>query len=196
MNRNIKELNGGKGHLPIKKVRVYEQANKFSVGSTGQKSTKFVEAAKGTNLFYAIFTNAKGQRGYATVPLNIVIELQKQYEKAWKEHLAERLSKDDLCLMPKESSLLYILSPGDLVYVPVGGETITNNDIDSNRIYKVVSMTGVQFMCIHHRAASPIVNKMEYTTSNKMERALTGEMIKEVCIPIQVDRLGNITKIG
>lgn len=196
MNRNIKELNGGKGHLPIKKVRVYEQANKFSVGSTGQKSTKFVEAAKGTNLFYAIFINAKGQRGYATVPLNIVIELQKQYEKAWKEHLAERLSKDDLCLMPKESSLLYILSPGDLVYVPVGGETITNNDIDSNRIYKVVSMTGVQFMCIHHRAASPIVNKMEYTTSNKMERALTGEMIKEVCIPIQVDRLGNITKIG
>lgn len=56
-------------------------------------------------------------------------------------------------------------------------------------------MTGVQFMCIHHRVSSPIVNKMEYTTSNKMERALTGEMIKEVCIPIQVDRLGNITKI-
>ena len=71
MNRNIKDLNGGKDHMPIKKVRVYEQANKFSIGTTGQKSTKFVEAAKGTNLFYAIFTNAKGLRGYATVPLSI-----------------------------------------------------------------------------------------------------------------------------
>ena len=27
---------------------------------------------------------------------------------------------------------------------------------------------------------------------SKNERAITGEMIKEVCIPIKVDRLGNI----
>ena len=25
-----------------------------------------------------------------------------------------------------------------------------------------------------------------------MQRAITGEMIKEICIPIKVDRLGNI----
>ena len=44
--------------------------------------------------------------------------------------------------------------------------------------------------------ANSIVNKYEFSSANKMERALTGEMIKEVCIPIKVDRLGNITKIG
>ncbi len=197
MNFNLKNLNGGHNHMPIKKVRVYEQANKFSVGTSGQKATKFVEAAKGTNLFFVIYTNSNGSRGYATVPLNIVIALQKQYEKHWKDHLVERLCHDDLSLIPKNASLLYVLSPGDLVYVPIEEVVPTSNTmIDSDRLYKVVSMTGVQFMCIHHKVAAPIVNKLEYTTSNKMERALTGEMIKEVCIPIQVDRLGNITKIG
>ena len=40
-----------------------------------------------------------------------------------------------------------------------------------------------------------IIDKVEFSALNKMERALTGEMIKEVCIPIKVDRLGNITPI-
>lgn len=197
MNRNIKALNGGHDHLPIKKVRVYEQANKFSVGNKGQKATKFVEAAKGTNLFFVIYTNSNGTRGYVTVPLNIIIDLQKKYEKEWKSHLAERLQGEDLQLMPKGAELLYVLSPGDLVYVPREEERETGiKHLDIRRIYKVVSMTGIQFMCIHHSVASPVVNKMEYTTSNKMEKAISGEMIKEVCIPIQVNRLGIITKIG
>ena len=197
MNRNIKTLNGGHDHMPIKCVRKYEQANKFSVGSTGQKATKFVEAAKGTNLFFVIYTDSNGKRGYATVPLNIIIDLQKKYEKGWKKHLAERLQEEDLKLMPKDTKVLYVLSPGDLVYVPNKEEREKGiEEVDTHRIYKVVSMTGIQFMCIHHHVASPIVNKMEFTTSNKMEKDISGEMIKEVCIPIQVDRLGNITKIG
>ncbi len=39
-------LNNGKFHQLIYKVRTYEQADKFAVGQTGNKSTKFVEAAK------------------------------------------------------------------------------------------------------------------------------------------------------
>lgn len=46
MNKNITSLNNGKFHQPIYKVRTYEQADKFAVGQTGNKSTKFVEAAK------------------------------------------------------------------------------------------------------------------------------------------------------
>ena len=194
MNANIAALNGGRPHLPVKKVRVFERANKFSVGTSGQKATKFVEAAKDTNLFFVIFTGRKGERGYATVPLYIVTDLQKRHERAWRDHLAERLQAEGL--MPADTTLLYILSPGDLVYVPQEGEKVSVGTIDRTRIYKVRSMAGIQFMCIHHRVANPIVNKMEFTTSNKMERALTGEMIKETCIPIAVDRLGNITQIG
>ena len=31
---------------------------------------------------------------------------------------------------------------------------------------------------------------------SKSPRAITGEMIKDTCVPIKVDRLGNIIKIG
>lgn len=197
MNRNIKVLNGGHDHMPIKRVRVFEQANKYSVGSHGQKSTKYVEAAKGTNLFFVIYSNEKGARGYATVPLNIVIELQKQYEKDWKKHLAERLQQEDMRLMPSDSHVLYMLSPGDLVYVPTEDERKNGiSQIDTQRIYKCVSSTGKQCLFLPYHVASVILQGKEFEAQNKMERSLNKEMIKEVCIPIQVDRLGNIIQIG
>jgi CRISPR-associated endonuclease Csn1 len=60
----------------------------------------------------------------------------------------------------------------------------------------MVSSSGNQCFFIKASIATPIINKREFSPLNKMERALTGEMIKEVCIPIKVDRLGNIIKIG
>ena len=53
-----------------------------------------------------------------------------------------------------------------------------------------------QCFFIKGNVASSIINKYEYSSSNKMERAITGEMIKEVCIPVKVDRLGRIIKLG
>ncbi|MBP5326487.1 MAG: type II CRISPR RNA-guided endonuclease Cas9 [Bacteroidales bacterium] len=194
MNENIIKLNNGKRHQPIKKVRVYEQANKFAIGTTGIKPKKFVEAAKGTNLFFVIYNDVKGSRGYATVPLNIVIDLQKQYKTEWQSHLADKLKEKNIALMPEKSEILYILSPGDLVYVPE--EKRNNTDtIDTSRIYKTVSMTGNQCFFLPYSVASIIYQNTEFEAKNKIGKALTGEMIKEVCIPIQVDRLGNIIKV-
>ena len=87
MNKNILTLNNGKWHQPIYKVRVYEKADKFAVGQTGNKSSKFVEAAKGTNLFFAVYETEQEdkvtgkmvrKRTYATIPLNVVIDRQKR----------------------------------------------------------------------------------------------------------------------
>ena len=56
----------------------------------------------------------------------------------------------------------------------------------------MVSCTGSQCFFIQHSVANVIVDKCEFYSLNKMERSIMGEMIKEICIPIKVDRLGNL----
>lgn len=193
MNRNIVALNKGKWHQPIYKVRVYEKADKFAVGQTGNKASKYVEAAKGTNLFFAVYETElqdeeKGElvkkRSYATVPLNVVIDRQKRGLPSAPE--------DEYGNPPK-----FVLSPNDLVYVPTKEERVKGSvmqPLDKMRIYKMVSCTGNQCFFVQLYVANVIVDKYEYSSMNKMERAVTGEMIKEICMPIQVDRLGNLIK--
>ena len=191
MNRNIVELNGGKYHQPILKVRVYEKADKFAIGEMGNKSSKFVEAAKGTNLYFAVYetethneeTGKKAKkRTYATIPLNIVIARLKQG--------LSPAPADENGNEPK-----FVLSPNDLVYVP-NRDDINDSSLNIDRLYKMVSSSGAQCFFIKENVANTIIDKTEFSALNKMERAITGEMIKEVCIPVKVDRLGNITKIG
>ena len=195
MNRNIKQLNNGKKHQPIYKVRWYEKADKFTVGLSGNKSSKFVEAAKGTNLFFAIYEteSADAQSGmsvkkrtYATIPLNTVIERQKKGLSSAPEN-----ENGDI---PK-----YILSPNDLVYLPTKEDSFDGKihfPIDRERVYKMVSCTGNECHFIPAFVAYPIRQTIELGSNNKAQKAWTNEMIKETCIPIKIDRLGNIIKIG
>ena len=206
MNRNIVVLNNGRPHQPIIKVRVYEKADKFAIGNYGNKSKKFVEAAKGTNLFFAVYSIEKLDkktgifekiRTYTTVPLNIVIDCQKQYQKEWNQALDNVLKEKEY--IDKDAKLLFILSPNDLVYVPSCEELrdgINIDKIDKDKIYKMVSSSGNQSFFIKENVANTIVNKVEFSPLNKMERAITGEMVKEICIPIKVDRLGNIVEFN
>ena len=191
MNRNIVELNGGKYHQPILKVRVYEKADKFAIGVKGNKSTKFVEAAKGTNLYFAVYETENlneetgkvvMKRTYATIPLNVVIDRLKQ---GLPPAPADANGNE-----PK-----FVLSPNDLVYVPSDKEN-DGGYVDVDRLYKMVSSSGNQCFFIKGNVANAIIDKNEFSALNKMERAITGEMIKEVCIPLKVDRLGNIIQIG
>ncbi len=194
MNSNIVALNGGKKHKPIRTVRRYEKADKFAIGQTGNKSKKFVEGDKGTNLFFTVFettlANGEKKRKFFTIPLNQVIDCQKQSGKEWKGTLVQQMiSNGDIS---NEDRLLFILSPNDLVYVPTK-EEINNGvtNIDKKRVYKMISSGTIQCFFVLHSVASLIIDKSEYSTQNKMERAITGEMIKEVCIPLSVDRIGN-----
>ena len=195
MNRNIIQLNGGKPHKPVYKVRIYEKADKFAIGTKGNKAAKFVEAAKGTNLFFAVYqkeeTDSKTgeitmRRVFDTIPLKTVIDRLKNKQTPAPEE------KDG-------AKLLFVLSPNDLVYLPTEDE-IKNGTIkrplDKRRIYKMVSSSGNQCFFLQYNVASTIVDKMEFSPLNKMERAITGEMIKEICVPIKVDRLGNITEVN
>ena len=192
MNRNIVQLNKGKEHQPIIKVRTYEKAEKFAIGNRGNKSSKFVEAAKGTNLYFAIYEietfdkisgEFKKKRTFATIPLNVVIERLKQN--------LPPVPADENGNEPK-----FVLSPNDLVYVPIDDVSINDGKLDGSRLYKMVSSSHYQCFFVRAEVANSIVDKCEFSALNKMERAISGEMIKDVCIPVKVDRLGNIVKIG
>lgn len=195
MNENIVRLNGGVPHKPIYKVRKYELANKYAVGHVGNKNKKFVEGAKGTNLFMAFYatTDEEGNttRSYVTVPLRTAIESQIEGGSKWRETMDAKLRGQGL--VAEGAELLWILSPGDLVYLPTDEELKSKvYSFDSDRIYKFVSCTENAFYCVKSSVAKVIIDKFEFSPKNKMERAITGEMIKEICVPIKTDRLGNI----
>ncbi|MDR0791839.1 MAG: hypothetical protein LBE82_00910 [Chitinophagaceae bacterium] len=187
MNKNIKHFNGGKFHQPIYKVRVFELGSKFPLGQTGNKKDKYVEAAKGTNLFFAIYADENGNRSYETIPLNIVIERMKQGLKPVPE------------TNEKEHNLLFHLSPNDLVYVPTEDEKENIGAINwgnlskeqTYRIYKFVSCTGNEGHFVPYYYAKEIL-KNEMGTNNKSQNALNGVQIKSACIKLNIDRLGNI----
>ncbi|WP_333851658.1 type II CRISPR RNA-guided endonuclease Cas9 [Epilithonimonas sp.] len=186
LNNNIEKYNDGKAHQPINKVRIYELGSKFQVGQIGNKKNKYVESAKGTNLFFAVYEDEKGKRSYETIPLNIVVERQKQ----------------GLSVVDLKGVNDFYLSPNDLVYIPSGDESENVNNIDFENfskakignIYKVVSFSGNQLFLVRQDIATSVVNKAEFSTLNKMERAIDGSMIKESCIKLKVDRLGKISK--
>ncbi len=190
LNKNIALYNDGKPHQPIYKARIFEIGSKFPIGQTGNKKDKYVEAAKGTNLFFAVFQNENGKRSFETIPLNEVIERQKQ-------GLSSVPDKNE-----KQDVLLFHLSPNDLVYVPTQEELTSNAKIDfsnltpeqKNRIYKTVSFSGFQCFFVRNDVATSIVNKSEFSSLNKMEKSIERIMVKDVCIKIIVDRLGNISK--
>ena len=183
LNKNIALYNDGKPHKPIYKVRIFEQGSKFPLGEVGNKATKYVEAAKGTNLYFGVY-QGKDKRSFTTIPLNEVIERQKQGLPSVPEY------------NEKGDPLLFSLSPYDLVYVPIEGEIIKDIDFQhlskeqKERIYKIVSFTKGRIYGIPNKVAVSIVNKMEYTQLNKIEFIKE----KEICIKLKVDRLGNICK--
>lgn len=57
----------------------------------------------------------------------------------------------------------------------------------------MVSSSGNQCFFIQYGVSSMLWDKNEFSALNKMERAITGEMIKEICIPLNINRLGHIT---
>ena len=194
MNKNIAKYNDGKTHQPIYKVRIFEEGSKFPLGEIGTKSQKYVEAAKGTNLFFGIY-QGKEKRSYATIPLDEVIERQKQGLTSAPE------------FNEKGEKLLFSLSPNDLVYVPVEGEDTENIDFTNlskeqrERVYKTVSFTGNQCFFVKQTIASliksydPQTKIGELESKNKLEVTICSRIkIKESCIKLKIDRLGNISK--
>lgn len=199
MNNNIEKYNGGNKHKPIYKARIFELGSKFPLGQMGNKVTKFVEAAKGTNLFFAIYQDKSGKRSFETVPLNVVIERQKQ-------------GLSPVPVVNKQGDiLLFHLSPNDLVYVPTNEELENVNGISfSNltkeqvkRIFVVNDFSNTCYFTPNHIAKSIAPKEVDLNFDPKKKKlsgsfdtktaSFEGIQIKEVCVKLKIDRLGNIT---
>lgn len=225
MNKNIVILNNGKPHKPIYKVRRFERGEKFAIGQTGCKTKKFVEADKDTNLFFAVFDSEKQDsktgetikvRSYFTIPLNVMIDCQKKYGRGWRNNIGAYLKENSF--VSDKVKLLFILSPNDLVYLPTNDDLQNGiKTVDTKRIYKMVSCSGVKADFIPVNSANTIFSMNKKTQKEKFgteeyfkiqdeygvgsqksknERAITDEMIKETCVPIKIDRLGNIVELN
>ncbi|WP_207513170.1 type II CRISPR RNA-guided endonuclease Cas9 [Longitalea luteola] len=168
---------------PITKVTIYEDSKgKFEI-----RKGQFVEAAKGTNLFFVIYENIQtGEREYETLRLDEVI-----IAKANGWPLVEA----------REGFKHFILSPNDLVYVPEEGENTkminwsTEREKISKRIYRVASFTGPQCFFVPHNYSKTVIEKVELGSLNKQEKSLDEIMIKKCCIKLKVDKLGNVLEL-
>ena len=185
----IEQFNS-KRKIPVYRLPFFEEGEKKNkLGNKG----KYVEAAKGTNLFFGVY-QGKGKRTYATIPLNKVIERQKQGLPS----VPERNEKGE--------PLLFSLSPNDLVYVPMEGEateTIDFNNLSKEqkeRIYNVNDFSSTTCYFTPNRVAKAICPKeidkkgKDSGSFDTKTASIEGVQIKEVCIKLKVDRLGNITK--
>ncbi len=200
MNKNITRYNNGKPHRPIYKARIFELGSKFILGLTGNKKAKYVEAAKGTNLFYAIYVDENNKRSFETIPLNIVIERQKQGLSSVPEN-------DD-----KGNKLLFYLSPNDLVYVPDEDEIINESYLDvsnlsneqKKRLYNVNDFSSTCYFTPNRIAKAIAPKEVDLNYDNNKKKlfgsydtktaSVNGIQIKDICIKLKADRLGNISK--
>lgn len=205
MNANIELYNDHKYHKPILKVRTFEVGSRFPLGEKGNKKDKYVEAADGTNLFYAVYVDENGNRLYETIPLNIVIERLKQGDK---EVPSTKTIKEKGEV--RELKLLFYLSPNDLVYILTKEEKENISYINFNNLNKeqmkrlwVVndfsstiyfrpnffskSIAPKEIDLYLNKEKGKLQGSFDYKTAS-----FEGEQIKDVCIKLKIDRLGNI----
>ncbi|MCG2462820.1 type II CRISPR RNA-guided endonuclease Cas9 [Flavobacteriaceae bacterium F89] len=200
MNKNITQFNGGKFHHSIFKVRTYEKGKgRFVLGAKGNKKRKYVQGAP--NLFFAVYWDEKKQkRNYETIPLNIVIERQKQ-------GLSSVPETDE-----KGNGLLFHLSPNDLVYVPIKEELENNSNIDFGNLtneqrqvlYNVNDFSSTCYYSPNSIAKAIAPKEVDLSFDEKKNKvtgsfdtktaSVDGVQIKDVCIKLKIDRLGNIKK--
>jgi len=188
----INEFNSNR-NIPVYRLPISESATlKFRIGSKNSNIHKWVET--GGNFHFKITEN-DNSRTYETIPLRVALTID-------KKNIIEKQNTDN------DSEI--ILSPNDLVYVPLKkNEIVDFNNLtiqQKKRIYKFISCTDKEAHFVPYSNSLEII-KNENGTNSKNERIQDffdgnilrdekGKLIqvKSVCLKLDVDRLGNISK--
>lgn len=169
--------------IPIRKVTVVEaMGKKFSLGEKGCNRDKYVETAKGTNLFFTIkVDNISG--GYTTSDESTLSFGDVLYRV-----------KNNMPIIDEEEGYSHIqISPGDAVYVFNENENKNlPQKIDPSRIYITRKFTKGSCYFLPQTVAAVITKKIEFGSQDKSEKSYENIVIKKNCVPILVSRLGKV----
>lgn len=207
MNDHIVELNNGKNHKPIFKVKVAQALGKmFPVAEKGAghlvtaKNKQYVISDAGSNNFCGIYKSAQGETAIYVPSLKATIEATRKNESLFP----------DIHPDSAEFKFAFTLSPLDLVYVPTQDEIdncFLSDYLDLSRIYVVNDFNdaGVMYFRPYSHANAIVDKEVDLRMDRKgniigsfsdKTANCQGLSIRDYCIPIKTDRLGNIIQIG
>lgn len=103
-----------------------------------------------------------------------------------------------------KAKLLFTLKQGDYIYLPEKGEDIildpksslyndfwNNKEKRTKNIHIVTKYSGNRIYFIKHNIANPIIKGKEFGSQNAYEK-IDEVSIKDTCIKLEIDRLGNV----
>jgi hypothetical protein len=167
----------------------------------------------GDNYMFAVMEKA-GNRIFDLITFfdaaNLLKEKLKEETDKTKFNKEQVLKKyfEEENKVTKSATLLFTLKQGDPVYMPSEGEEIiinpesslyeafwSNKEERTKNIYYVTKYSGKRIYFIKHDIADSIVKGKEFGSQNAYE-IIDGMSIKNYCIKLKVDRLGNISPDG
>ncbi|MBS1750997.1 MAG: hypothetical protein JST63_13935, partial [Bacteroidetes bacterium] len=188
------EVLAKKAGKPITKVTIYEKKDESS-----KFGKQYVEVDAGSNAFFVMYENK-------------IIKERTDFRSIATHKAIEKIVNGEDITEDKEGFEKFVLSPGDLVYVPtiedqeavkkginIENAIPWNNQKDIlKRIYKVVSFSKKDLLCVRANIADPIIPtnikekvKGEIDWHNKSATTMEGDVtIKDVCIKVNVNRMG------
>lgn len=210
-NNNPKEAFGAEG-LDLLNKKAKE--NK-SIGKEIKSVTRLDGKVDREDMFNGgYYETDKGAMAYFVMYENEITKERTDYISIPTHKAIERITNGKPIADEKEGYKKIILSPCDLVYVPTKEEQekiiaggILNEIINfkdkkhiESRIYKVVSFSKKDLLCVKASIAVAIIptNVKEKVIGeiywhNKSPKSMEDDaIIKDVCIKLNVDRLGNI----
>jgi CRISPR-associated endonuclease Csn1 len=180
---NLKKLNNGKKHTPIKKVRIsrgFGKQRAVSENSESVKSKQYVVTDAGSNLYLGFYERTyidnRGEkiteRKYQDIGLMDLIESLKQDRGKCINPLSDKLYDDK----QNEFNWEFTLSPLDLVYVP------TEEEIDNPQLVNFNNLSSEQIKRIYKYVdgGGDIANFIPYSVSQPIWKFHKDEKKKEI----------------
>ena len=203
MNKEIKELNNGNSHKPIYKVKVIQAlGQKFAVAKDEKshhvKKKQYVISDAGSNRYCGIYKNEGDSTKIYIPTLRETINAIQNAENLFpREHPDSNLYK-----------LAFIISPLDFVYLPRKDEDADKIEIGSMDYTRLFVVNDFKQDTIYFRPYNVSIEIEEkeidlQKSKDKLKGSCVcktavhdGVQIKNHCVPVKIDRLGQIVAVG